>query len=97
MSEPLALDREAIGALCRRHDVARLAVYGSATTDRDSESSDVGMTVEFWAGVGLFDSYGLKMIWSSICSDGRLTSPRSALEKPLGAEVARTEQLLYPA
>ncbi|MGB7962555.1 MAG: nucleotidyltransferase domain-containing protein, partial [Propionicimonas sp.] len=48
MSLSLLLDREAIVALCRRHGVARLSVFGSALTDRfDPNRSDVDMTVEF--------------------------------------------------
>lgn len=34
MAGPLELDREASAALCRQYGVRRLAVFGSATTDR---------------------------------------------------------------
>lgn len=46
----LVLDRVAIADLCRRYGVRRLAVFGSAVTDRfDSERSDVDFLVEFAA------------------------------------------------
>lgn len=48
MAAPLELDREAIAELCRTFGVSRLAVFGSAVTDRfDPERSDVDFLVEF--------------------------------------------------
>jgi hypothetical protein len=45
MAGPLALDRDAISALCERYGVKRLVLFGSAVTDRfDGSSSDVGRT-----------------------------------------------------
>lgn len=48
MAGPLTLDREEIARLCRAFGVKRLAVFGSATTDRfDPDRSDVDFLVEF--------------------------------------------------
>ena len=44
----LAFDRESFADVCRRHGVRRLAVFGSAVTDRfDPERSDLDFLVEF--------------------------------------------------
>lgn len=44
----LAMDRDAITGLCREFGVRRLAVFGSALTDRfDPEHSDADFLVEF--------------------------------------------------
>lgn len=44
----LALDREAVADLCREFGVRRLALFGSAATDRfDPARSDVDFLVEF--------------------------------------------------
>ena len=45
------LDREAIARACEQHGVARLRVFGSATTDRfDSATSDLDFLVDFLPG-----------------------------------------------
>ncbi|UWF77871.1 MULTISPECIES: nucleotidyltransferase family protein [Microbacterium] len=56
------LDREVIARIARSHAVQRLHVFGSATTSRFREESDVDVLVEFHAGVqDPFDAYfGLK-------------------------------------
>lgn len=44
----LAIDREAIAGLSRRRRVRRLAIFGSAVTDRfDPRASDADFLVEF--------------------------------------------------
>ena len=63
MSGPLALDRDAIGDLCRKYGVLRLLVFGSAVTERfDDARSDVDFLVEFAEDLpSRFDAYfGLK-------------------------------------
>ncbi len=48
MSGPLALDRDAIGGLCRKYGVRRLLVCGSAVTEQfDDARSDIDFLVEF--------------------------------------------------
>ena len=63
MATVLTLDRDAIATVCRARGVARLRVFGSATTGRfHPESSDVDFFVEFAPQTSdLFDAYfGLK-------------------------------------
>lgn len=63
MDSTLALDREAIAAVCRAHGVRRLRLFGSATSGRfDPSRSDVDVLVEFAAEIpDPFDAYfGLK-------------------------------------
>ncbi len=64
MIEEIALHREGIRALCRRFDVRRLDIFGSAAYgDFDPEHSDVDFIVEFDRDTPLhpFDAYfGLK-------------------------------------
>ncbi len=49
MHASLSAQREALAALCRRHGVSRLAVFGSAARggDFDPDASDVDLLVEF--------------------------------------------------
>ncbi len=97
----VVMDREAIAELCRRFDVRRLSVFGSAMTDRFDESrSDVDFLVEFTdAPATRFDSYfGLKEELEALL--GRpvdLVMP-SALENPyFAASVEANIEELYAA
>jgi predicted nucleotidyltransferase/predicted transcriptional regulator len=56
-SEPLdphrprvGFDRDHLAAVCRRHHVAKLALFGSVLTDEFSPASDVDVLVEFEPG-----------------------------------------------
>jgi hypothetical protein len=56
MSEvSLAVDRERLAELCRRHGIQRLALFGSATRGQLRPDSDLDVLVEFEPGrpVGL--------------------------------------------
>ncbi len=44
------LPTEAIAALCRKHGVRELSVFGSVLTDDFGESSDIDLLVEFLDG-----------------------------------------------
>lgn len=50
-----SIDRERLAELCRRHGIARLALFGSAARGELSPESDLDVLVEFIAGrrVGL--------------------------------------------
>jgi predicted nucleotidyltransferase len=55
MRADIAEKRDALGALCRRYNVARLEVFGSAArgSDFDPERSDCDFLVEFEQGSDL--------------------------------------------
>ena len=46
----LAIPSESLAALCRRRHIRRLAVFGSALTERFGPDSDVDVLVEFAPG-----------------------------------------------
>ncbi len=50
MSPHLEIDREAVSALCRRHHIARLALFGSVLREDFRPDSDVDVLVEFLPG-----------------------------------------------
>ena len=50
MSPQIAIDRDAVSAFCRRHHIARLALFGSVLRDDFSSDSDVDVLVEFQSG-----------------------------------------------
>lgn len=97
----LELDRTAIADLCRRFGVRRLAVFGSAGTDRfDPERSDVDFLVEFAEDVpgGISAYFRLKEALESLLGTPvDLVEPR-ALENPyFAASVRETVEELYAA
>ena len=50
MSPRIAIDRERIAGLCRRHHIRRLALFGSVLRDDFGSGSDVDVLVEFEPG-----------------------------------------------
>ena len=50
MGAQIAIDRERIAALCRRHHIRRLALFGSVLTDDFRPDSDVDVLVDFAPG-----------------------------------------------
>ncbi|MDQ3423781.1 MAG: nucleotidyltransferase domain-containing protein [Actinomycetota bacterium] len=101
MPGPLALDREAIGDLCRKHGVRSLVVFGSALTEHfDDTCSDVDFLVKFADDLtSRFDAYfGLKEGLETLL--GRpvdLVMP-GALDNPyFAASILRRSEELYAA
>jgi predicted nucleotidyltransferase len=56
--QALVLDRDALAALCRRHGIRRLALFGSALRGELRPDSDLDILVEFTPG----HSVGLRFI-----------------------------------
>jgi len=50
VNHPDELDRERLAEICRRHDVARLSLFGSALTGKLTPESDIDLLVEFLPG-----------------------------------------------
>ncbi len=102
MSGQVVLDREAIGELCRKHDVSRLVVFGSAVTGRfDASGSDVDFLVEFGKGPvgGQFDAYfGLKEELEGLLGRPVDLVALAAFENPyFAASVTKSGRELYAA
>jgi len=60
MNKVLAINKERIAEFCRRHDIKRLAIFGSALRDDFAADSDIDVLVDFLPGhvpgfFGLFD------------------------------------------
>ena len=49
MRPHLSIDRHAVSTFCRRHHIARLALFGSVLRDDFGPNSDVDVLVEFQA------------------------------------------------
>jgi predicted nucleotidyltransferase len=47
MATQLSFDHAALAALCRRHAIRRLSLFGSVLTGTDRPDSDVDLLVEF--------------------------------------------------
>jgi hypothetical protein len=50
MSPQISIDRNAVSAFCRRHHIARLALFGSVLRDDFGPESDIDVLVEFQPG-----------------------------------------------
>ena len=50
MSPHISIDRSALSALCQRHHIVRLSVFGSVLRDDFRPDSDVDVLVEFQPG-----------------------------------------------
>jgi hypothetical protein len=50
MSPHISIDRDALATFCRRHHIARLALFGSVLRDDFNPDSDVDVLVEFQPG-----------------------------------------------
>lgn len=57
MTSALSFDRDALAALCRRHHIRRLSLFGSVLEGTARPDSDVDLLVEFepYATPSLFD------------------------------------------
>jgi len=48
-------DRVRLAEICRRHDVAQLRMFGSASRGEDRADSDIDLLVDFRSSKGLFE------------------------------------------
>lgn len=56
----MKLDPSVLAALCQKHDVARLRVFGSVARGEDSPESDLDLLVEFAKPKSLVDLVGIE-------------------------------------
>jgi predicted nucleotidyltransferase len=100
MAELLFTDREALSALCRRHHIRRLSLFGSALKGTNRPDSDVDLLVEFEpdARPTLLTMAQIELELSPLLG-GRKVDLRTAqdLSRYFRDEVVRTAQVEYEA
>ena len=100
MGERVFLDTEALAAICRRHRVRRLSLFGSTLKGTARPASDVDLLVEFdpEATPTLLDVAQLE-IDLSVLTDGRTVDVRTAadLSRYFRDQVVREAQTQYVA
>lgn len=79
MVETLFMDRSALAALCRRHHIRRLSLFGSQLKRNARPDSDIDLLVEFEPGrtPGLLALAGIEEELSALV-DGRKIDLRTA-------------------
>ena len=100
MDRPIFQDRAALAAICRRHHIQRLALFGSTLRGTDRPDSDLDLLVEFEPGhkPGLLALAGIEAELSVLAA-GRRIDLRTAqdLSRYFRDEVARTAEVQYAA
>ena len=100
MSNRLDIDQDALAALCRRHHIRRLSLFGSVLKDVAGPESDVDLLVEFVEGKapGLIALAGIELELSSMLG-GRKVDLRTPadLSRYFRDEVVRTAAVQYAA
>ena len=99
-SDQLFVDREGLAALCHRHRIRRLSLFGSVLHGTDRPDSDVDLLVEFEpdATPGLLGLAAIEMELSNLLRGRRvdLRTPQE-LSRYFRDEVVRTAQVQYAA
>lgn len=100
MTTRLFSDGEALAALCRRHHIRRLALFGSTLKGTNRPDSDVDLLVEFETGQepGLLRLAEIELELSAQLG-GRRVDLRTAqdLSRYFRDEVVRTAEVQYAA
>ena len=100
MERPIFQDRAALAAICRRHHIWRLALFGSTLRGTDRPDSDVDLLVEFEPGhkPGLLALAGIEAELSVLAA-GRRIDLRTAqdLSRYFRDAVVRTADGQYAA
>jgi uncharacterized protein len=99
-SHQLFADGDALAALCRRHRIRRLSLFGSVLHGTDRPDSDVDLLVEFEPGAtpGLLGLAAIEMELSDLLRGQRvdLRTPQE-LSRYFRSEVVRTARVQYAA
>jgi len=100
MPSRLFSDAAALEALCRRHHIRRLALFGSTLKGTNRPDSDVDLLVEFESGLapGLLGVAGIEVELSQLIG-GRPVDLRTAqdLSRHFRDEVAQSAEVQYAA
>src|SRR5215211_3622489 len=98
MAKRLPIQFQALAALCRRHRIRRLSLFGSMLKGTDRPDSDVDLLVEFEqnAAPSLLDLADIEMELSSLL-DGRRVDVRTPedLSRYFRDEVVREAEVQY--
>lgn len=100
MTAELPFPRDELAALCRRHHIRRLSLFGSALKGAAGPDSDVDLLVEFVPGEepGLIGLAGIEIELSRLLGGRRvdLRTPQD-LSRHFRDEVLRTARVQYAA
>jgi uncharacterized protein len=100
MRDRLFTDHPALSALCRRHGIRRLSLFGSVLKETDRPDSDVDLLVEFEPGAapGYLGLAAIETGLSDLLGGRRidLRTPRE-LSRYFRDEVVRAAQVQYAA
>jgi hypothetical protein len=100
MTESLFADRAAVAALCRRHHIQRLSLFGSVLKRTARQDSDVDLLVAFEAGwiPELLGLAGIEIEISSLLG-GRRVDLRTAqdLSRHFRGEIVSSAEIQYAA
>jgi hypothetical protein len=98
MADRLSWEPSALAALCRRHGIRKLSLFGSELKGAATPDSDVDLLVEFEedARPSLFDMAQIEIELSELLA-GRKVDLRTAAElsRYFRDEVVRTAQVQY--
>jgi uncharacterized protein len=99
MSPRISIDRDAVSALCRRHHIARLALFGSVLRDDFRSDSDVDVLVEFQPGhVPHLDFFSIERELSGLLQGRRVDMVTPKLLNPrIRERVLTSAEPLYVA
>jgi hypothetical protein len=100
MTHRLPIAPDVLAALCRRHHIRRLSLFGSVLKGTDQPDSDVDLLVEFEPGraPGLIALAGIELELSDLLGGRKvdLRAPRD-LSRLFRDEVVRTAEVQFAA
>jgi len=98
MTARLPIDPDALAAVCKRHHIRRLSLFGSVLKGSDRPDSDVDLLVQFEAGAtpSFFDLADIESELSALLG-GRRVEVRTAedLSRFFRDEVVREAEVQY--
>jgi predicted nucleotidyltransferase len=99
MSPQVSIDRDVVSAFCRRHQIRRLALFGSVLRDDFGPDSDVDVLVEFEPGhVPGFQFVSIEQEFSQLIGGRRVDMITPKFLNPrIRDHVLRTAEPLYAA
>jgi uncharacterized protein len=96
MTSGIALDLDRLEELCRRRQIRRLALFGSALRDDFRPDSDIDLLVEPGALVSLFDFIRIRDELATLLGRDVDLVEENSLKNPYRrSEVLRTAETIY--